>query len=337
MKLACYRFKWDSGSAEVQSIAGMLGPIDFLVSGGRHVQPMAIAPWSDDSGKEFDAMPGLLKRLRGEWPCVPFGAPSAPDNLPVGWEDVEVKGAGDDFHGFSSNNEWRLSGELPCGLEIAIDYPRDHAIRRMSRRVAGQPGRPGVDITLTVEARRDIALPIALHPVFRLPQEAGALSLKAGEFARGIVYPLPVEPGVSRFLPGGEFASLDAVPTETGSASLGSLPLDFDTEELVQLCGARGEVSLENNLENYRVTLSYDPDVFPSLLLWVSNRGRREYPWNGRHLALGVEPVRGAFDLGPGIGCNPANPIARAGFPTAVAFRRDQPFSTSYSITVEDL
>ena len=335
--MTTFRFEWDCGHAEVQSLAGMFGPVNFLTPAGRRVQPMAVAPWCDDDSPERDALPGLLRNLRGEWPCVPFGAQSLPEGLPSEWRAVDVAGTGTDFHGYSSHNEWQLTREFPCGLEIAINYPEDHAIRRLIRRIVGRPGRPGVDITLTVEARRDIALPIALHPVFRLRQEVGAMSLKAGEFARGIAYPLPVEPGVSRFLPGGEFASLDSVPTEAGSTSLESLPLDCDTEELVQLCGACGEVSLENHPENYRVTLSYDPDVFPSLLLWVSNRGRRAYPWNGRHLALGVEPVRGAFDLGPGIGCNPANPIARAGFPTAVAFRRDQPFSTSYSIMVEDL
>ena len=268
---------------------------------------------------------------------MPFGAPSAPDGLPSGWWKVDVVGAGDDFHGYSSHNEWRLAGEVPGGLEIAIDYPPGHAIRRLRRSIIGQPGKPGVDITLNVEARRDITLPIALHPVFRLPQQVGAARLRTGGFAKGLVYPLPVEPGVSRLKPGGEFAALGAVPAETGPVSLEALPLEFDTEELVQLCGTSGQVSLENRAENYRVTLEYDPAVFPSLLLWVSNRGRRAYPWNGRHLALGVEPVCGAFDLGPEISCNPANPVALAGYPTAIPLRGGQQFSTTYSIAVEGL
>ena len=331
------RFNWDCGQAEVQPLAGMLGPIEFRVPGGRLVQPMAIAPWAGDSETEFESLPGLLKQLRGEWPCVPFGAPVAPDGLPSGWRKVDVEGAGDEFHGYSSHNEWRLAGKPPGGLEIAIDYPRGHAIRRLHRNIIGRPGSPTVDVTLNVEARRDIALPIALHPVFRLPPQVGAAKLRTGGFAKGLVYPIPAEPGVSRFKPGGEFASLGAVPAETGPVSLETLPLEFDTEELVQLCGARGQVSLENRAENYRVTLAYDPAVFPSLLLWVSNRGRKAYPWNGRHLALGVEPVCGAFDLGPAISCSPANPIAVAGYPTAVPLRGGQPFSTTYSIAVEGL
>ncbi|MCY3980649.1 MAG: hypothetical protein OXF51_02525, partial [Alphaproteobacteria bacterium] len=107
--------------------------------------------------------------------------------------------------------------------------------------------------------------------------------------------------------------------------------------ELDELCGVEGTVTLENHAERYRAKLAYDPAVFPSLVLWISNRGRRNYPWNGRHLALGVEPTCGAFDLGPQVGCNPNNPIAADGFPTAVQFRAGQAFTTTYTIAVECL
>jgi hypothetical protein len=33
-------------------------------------------------------------------------------------------------------------------------------------------------------------------------------------------------------------------------------------------------------------------------MLWVSHGGRLYPPWNGRHYALGLEPVNAAFDLG---------------------------------------
>ena len=135
----------------------------------------------------------------------------------------------------------------------------------------------------------------------------------------------------------GVFASLDATPTGTGSVNLESLSRDIDTGKLAELCGASGEVSPENHRENTRQALTCDPDVLTGLLLRASNRGRRAYPWNGRHIALGVESVHGALDLlGPGTGCSPANPIAPAACPVAVAFRRDQPYSTSSSIPVED-
>jgi hypothetical protein len=33
-------------------------------------------------------------------------------------------------------------------------------------------------------------------------------------------------------------------------------------------------------------------------MLWMSNRGRPEFPWQGQHVALGAEPVNSVFDLG---------------------------------------
>jgi hypothetical protein len=80
--------------------------------------------------------------------------------------------------------------------------------------------------------------------------------------------------------------------------------------------------------------MTWDPRHFPCLQFWISNRGRQEYPWSGRHVALGVEPVCGAFDLGPAVS-NAPNPIAAAGAPTAYRFSPDERFVTRYRIEVE--
>ena len=39
---------------------------------------MQVAPWADEP--DSAALPGILQRLRGEWPCVPFGRTAAPWN-----------------------------------------------------------------------------------------------------------------------------------------------------------------------------------------------------------------------------------------------------------------
>lgn len=72
------------------------------------------------------------------------------------------------------------------------------------------------------------------------------------------------------------------------------------------------------------------------MLLWMSNRGRRFAPWNGRHLALGMEPICSAFDLGPQVSAAD-NPISRAGTPTARRFTAGESFGTTYRIEVEAL
>ena len=100
----------------------------------------------------------------------------------------------------------------------------------------------------------------------------------------------------------------------------------------MQLCGTGGEVGLVDMEQGCRTTLSFDPAVFPCVLLWIANRGRASYPWRNRFCAVGIEPVRAAFDLGVDVSCDPGNPIAKAGYPTALELAAGEVFSTSYRI-----
>ena len=327
--------RWDRGVAEVQMLGGMLGPVRFRLADGREVQPFAVAPWSDDSGSEHDALPGILKRLRGEWPCVPFGAPEVPQGLPDHWQPAAANAIGSDFHGFSAHNDWHIVERGEGTLTIGCDYPADHPIRGLRRRIEGVPGETRLKITLTIEARQAAATTLALHPVFRLPSKVESARIDPGPFAQGRVFPMALEPGVSVLTPDSTFSALDAVPAADEDIALSKLPLGIDTEELVQLVGASGHARLTVAPEGYVATLDYDPEVFPSLLLWISNRGRTAYPWNGRFLAVGIEPVRGAFDLGPDVGCDPSNPIAAAGTPTALSLSPGEIFQTTYVLGVD--
>ncbi len=332
-----FSFQWDMGQAEVQLLGGMLGPITFTLENGEKIQPMSVAPWASDRGQQFDELPGHLKRMRGEWPCIPFGHPFSPSGLPEEWTAIAESEGGGEYHGFAANNLWHLESREAGGLAIAIDYPEDHAVERLTRAFKGVEGAPALEITLCIEARKDTRLPGSLHPVFRLPSEPGGMRIRPPNFAAGFCYPVSIVEGVSQLEPGAAFHDLGAVPAKGGFADMRRVPLPRDTEEIVQICGVDGPVALDNQSEGYLVTLDFDRDVFPSVLFWYSNRGRSRYPWNGRHVALGVEPLRSPFDFGPEVGRSPDNPIARAGFSTALPLWRNKPLCTTYSIAVEKI
>ncbi len=74
--------------------------------------------------------------------------------------------------------------------------------------------------------------------------------------------------------------------------------------------------------------------MFPSCLLWLSNRGRTAYPWNGRHLAIGIEPVCAPFDLGVQHANNPKSPLLTAQHRIVHRFRAGMPLDTLYSVTL---
>jgi hypothetical protein len=321
---------WPHGLAVVQSLGGMLGPVAFRLPDGREVSPLHVAPWGDDPGRK--AFPPILQELRGEWPCIPFGT-DAPRALPEGWSaSGETFDGADIPHGHSSNAEWVFTSVSAHSIELTCDYPETHPIRRLTRTIAVDPEAPALDISLTVEARRPCRLPIGLHPTLRLPTE-GTARLAPPAFRKGRVFPLDVEPGQGLLVAGATFDWLQAIPRRTGGTlSLGHLPLSENAEELVQLCGVSGGFRLHHP-DGWHVALDWDTQHFPSLLLWISNRGRAYAPWNSRHVALGVEPVNAAFDLGPAISTAP-NPISAAGIATAQAFDPDQPFTTRYRIGV---
>jgi hypothetical protein len=319
---------WPHGMASVQALGGMLGPVTFLLPDGRQVSPLHVAPWFDDPDRH--AHPPILQELRGEWPCVPFGT-DGPRALPEGWSDrgESFDGAGVP-HGHASNTEWVFTDVDATTITLTCDYPDTHPIRRLTRTISADPDAPALDIILTVEARRPCRLPIGLHPTLRLPTN-GTARLIPPAFREGRVFPLDVEPGQGLLQPGATFDQLDAVPRRGGDQlSLAQLPLSESTEELVQLCGVTGGFRLEHP-EGWSVALDWDTDHFPSLLLWISNRGRAYAPWNGRHVALGVEPICAAFDLGPAIS-TAANPISAGGTATSQCFDPEHPFTTRYRI-----
>lgn len=323
---------WAHGVVTLQSLGGMIGPSSFVLPVGRQVSPLHIAPWFAEAMPP--GLPGVLHQLRGEWPCVPFGV-DAERNLPTKWQPQGVGFDGAEIpHGHGSNADWQFD-TAPDAIAMRCVYPETHPIKSLHREVRPDPVAAALDITLRVQARRACRLPIGLHPTFRLPSD-GFAQLIPPSFNEGRVFPQPVEK-TSLLAPDAVFSSLDAVPlADGGSLSLTQLPFATKNEELVQLCGVKGDFVLRYPGEDFQMRLSWNSDHFPSVLLWVSNQGRDYAPWNGRHLALGIEPVCSAFDLGPALSSGP-NPIADAGTPTATEFQTGQDFITHYRIAVEPL
>ncbi|MEY4751252.1 MAG: hypothetical protein RIQ60_3466 [Pseudomonadota bacterium] len=330
---AVRRLRWAHGELEVQALGGMLAPVVFRAAGHADFAPLQVAPWADEPGAE--QWDGLLRRLRGEWPCLPFGRCDLPAGMPAGWSAVTP---GDGWaHGYASHHvwQWQDTEPDPCdALALRIDYPADAEISHLQRHVRPDPARPAVDITLEVHARRAVSLPTALHPTFSLG--LGRVQLQLPGHAGGHSYPVPCEAGVSRLQPDTAFAQLRSVPTVDGAAlDLSRFPLPHDTEELLQLRGLeRGAVHLDYLDAGWRATLEWPTQALPDLMLWVSHRGRRQPPWNGRHLALGVEPVNGCFDLG-----RVARPPAGHGLAdrAGLALAPGQAFTLHYCLSAQAL
>ncbi|MBN9309279.1 hypothetical protein [Devosia sp.] len=323
---------WQHGVVSIEAMGGMVGPTLFVLPDGRQVAPFQVAPWASEPGG--DALPGILRRLRGEWPCVPFGSDA--DRAPFGgWPGSSAAATVDAFpHGYGSNHEWRFEAGEAGRITLAIDYPEDHPVRALRRTVTPDPGVAALDFELEIDMRRDCTLPIGLHPSFRLPAKLGAMQIEVGSDVSGMTFPGPVDAS-SIFDQGALLEPWHDVPLRQGGRlDLRRVPLPQATEELVQLLDLPGRAAMWNTAEGYRVRLAWNPDHYPSALLWLSNRGRTFAPWNGRHLALGFEPICSAFDLGQQVSAAD-NPISRRGVATARRFAAGDRFITRYRIEVE--
>jgi hypothetical protein len=304
----------------------------FVLPGGRQVAPFHIAPWAHEPRSED--LPAILRRLRGEWPCVPFGSDG--DRAPMGdWPGSKSATTVDALpHGFGSNNEWRFDDDGKGGIRLVVTYPDGHPIASLERRVMPDPVGAALDFELVINVREACELPLGLHPCFRLPMKPGAMHIEVSSNVAGVTFPTATDESSifkqNQFLP-----RWNDVPLVDGSRlDVSRVPLPQDTEELVQLIDMPGHASLWNSAEGYRVRLKWNREHYPSALLWFSNRGRKFAPWNGRHLALGLEPICAAFDLGQQISAAD-NLISRRGVATARNFMAGDRFVTRYRVEVE--
>ena len=313
---------WLHGRAELQRLGGMLAPVTFSAPGRPDFQPMQVAPWADEPGSA--ALPGLMRRLRGDWLCLPFGRTDPLAGLPSGWTSHAPSDAWG--HGYGSHHDWTWRpAPDPLSLAMTITTPDGMRLTRTLHAVADAPA---LDVEVRIEVATPCTLPVALHPTLRL--DAGRVVLDVPHAGKGLTYPVPAEPEVSLLVPNCAFDDLRAVPRADGSlADLTRYPQPRDSEELLQLQGVSGPVSLHYLDLGWAFTLDWDRTLLPDMLLWVSHRGRQYAPWNGRHLALGLEPVNSVFDIGRVATPPPDHPLAAR---RGIALTPERPCSIRYRI-----
>lgn len=344
--------EWDRGRLTVSSLGAMLGPVLFKLDDGREVSPLHSAPWLDrstetksrswQSNMPTDAPP-LLRELHGEWPCIPFGAASA-EGLQNGW------GVKDDIapvypHGLPANAHWDLKKISDTEVVARFDTRliqgsttqrsiNSNFTGQLERRISVKQGIARVDLSLAITSTVDTSLPIGLHPVLRLPTTPGGAMLQVENYKE--VWSYPGDTGGMRRVPAGvRTPTLNRlIDTAGDELDATALPFASNSEDLLLLTDCEGQVSLLDHKTQISTTLQWNAADLPHLLLWISNRGRLDAPWNGQHLALGIEPVCAAFDLG--VACSrSANPLNSEGHATAVTLHAGVPWQTDYALSAE--
>ena len=316
--------------AFVTEMGGHLGPITFDRK-GRKLQPYSVAPWAEERSEP--SLPLIIKALRGDFFCLPFGG----NATPFGREKHPV-------HGETANARWQFR---------SLETSEGRSCLHLSLQTKVRPGRVDKRIWLvdgqnTVYSQHVVSgmsgpMNLGHHAMLKFPDAPGSGLVSTSRFVYGQVFPqafeLPENRGYSWLKPGAEFNSLEKVSALNGeTADLTRYPARRGFEDLVMLVSdpdvpfAWTAVAFPK--ERYVWFALKDPRILRETVFWLSNGGRHYPPWNSRHInVMGLEEVTSYFHSGLAESAR-TNPISKKGFPTCLVLNARKPLAIPYIMGV---
>jgi hypothetical protein len=291
---------------------GQIAPVEFTLdpATGRTVSPYSLAPWQPADFN--DDIPVLLRVLRGDFFCFPFGIT---ENVPHP-------------HGPPANCAWSVERTAPGVAEMSLRSTQPPALLR--KRLELRPGQTALyQEHLISEAEGDFNY--GHHPILYFPEGVTA-EIRLSAWRLGRVYPGRfADPSIgerSSLRPGATINARYEVATDDGGVtSLARFPARSDRVDLVMFSAA--DPGLAWTAVTYPdfvwIALRRAED-FPSTVLWLSNGGRSAPPWQSRHTRrLGIEDVCSHFHDGAHLSARDL--LATEGVRTSRRFRRDETVS----------
>ena len=309
----------DLTSVAVTRDGGQLAPVQYVL-GNKTVTPFHVAPWA--GLKEARSLPPVLRTLRGDFFCMPFGGNDTP------WRDEQHP-----IHGETANGRWKFSESQQTREWSALELNLKMRIREGSVKkwIGLHVGHSAVYSRHIVSGASG---PMNFGHHAMLTFDSGTARISTANFQRGQVFPgefeKPALGGYSSLKAGARFKDLSKVPAADGTfADLTTYPAREGFEDLVMVSAKPGSPfgwTAVTFPESRYVWFSLkDPRVLASTVLWHSNGGRHYPPWNGRHRGvLGLEEVTSFFHYGLAQSVS-ENEVNSDGIPTFVVLSPDTP------------
>lgn len=328
-----WSFSCDRVEANLTRDGGHLAPLRFATARGV-VEPMAVAPWGEER-LSADTDP-VLRHLRGDFFCAPFGGNAEP------WRGRKVPA-----HGETATGRWAFTGLEPIegGIEFSARMRTTLIPGMVTKRISLRRGETNVYCRHILEGF-SADLCVGHHAMLSFSADRGPGHISLSPWREGRVCPTPLEApeagGYSALRTGAAFRSLARVPLAAGGlADLSTYPAREGYEDLVMVT-SRGRGPLAWTAvcfpqARYLWFALKDPAVLASTVLWHSNGGRHFPPWNGRHRrVLGLEEVTSYFHYGQAQSAAP-NPMSARGIPTVLHLPPGRPTTVNYIMGVVPL
>lgn len=325
---------WRLANTDVEAYVtvngGQLGPVTFDRK-KRRIRPYHVAPWANEPSDP--ALPMMLRALRGDFFCMPFG-----DNA------TSYRGERHPPHGETANRTWtfRQSGRRKGRTHLHVSLNTRRRQGRVDKHVMLIEGHQAVYCRHII-SQMSGNMSFGHHAMLQFPEAPGSGIISTSPFKFGQVVAPPLEApsnrGYSILKPGGNIRSLAKVPMIDGrSTDLRSYPARRGFEDLVQLFSDPSTnvawTAAAFPKEGYVWIALKDPQVLTGTILWLSNGGRHYPPWNGRHVnVMGIEEVTSYFHFGLAESVK-KNPFNKNGYRTAFRFKANRPLTVNTIMAV---
>jgi len=303
----------------------------FARGSEKPIAPYHVSPWQTE-GLKID--PPILRVLRGDFFCLPFGGNAA-----------AVNGEQHPPHGETANGEWAFAETMNeqnlHGLKLTLTSKvRAGTIDKILWIVDGQP----VVYSSHVVSGFAGPSPVAHHANLAMPAKEGVIRVSTSPIRFGITNPTrfsdPANQENQALAINAKFTDLTKVPKLDANAP------PADCTRMPQPKGAAdffGVVNKEpvagdetpawvaavNTEANTLWFALKDARVLPMTYFWIENGGRGASPWNGRNNCLGLEDACSYFadGLAPSVA---ENLLTNEGVKTAITFKADAPTTINY-------
>ncbi|CAN5449474.1 hypothetical protein BH09PLA1_BH09PLA1_20820 [soil metagenome] len=331
---------WRIATPQVQAFVtragGHVGPVTFRLN-GRKISPYSVAPWATEKSVQRDPRtPSIIKALRGDFFCMPFGGNGSPFNREKHPVHGEVANANWNFESLEKKTE---------GVQLRLSLKTKIRRARIDKSISLRKGHHAIYSRHVISGAAG-PMTIGHHAMLKFPDLPGSGVISTSRFAFGQVFPEPVERpenrGYSMLKPGAEFDSLSRVPTITGETTdLSRYPARRGFEDLVMLAGEADEpfawTAVAFASRRFVWFALKNPRVLRSTILWLSNGGRHYPPWNGRHVnVMGLEEVTANFHYGLAESVK-ANPWQERGVATHIDLAPLHPTTVNYIMAIAQI
>ena len=297
----------------ITQLGGHMAPVKFYRRSANPIQPYYISPWQREGG--MVELP-VLRPLRGDFFCMPLGGGS--------YHDEEHTP-----HGETASSRWRLVGTQNSGRVTSLTLSVRTKVRRgkVTKTLGLIDGHNVVYVRHVLEGFSG-RMPLGHHATLAMPQEPRSVNVALSPYRFGLTNPAsPGDPAAGEYYSlavNKRFKDLAKVPTiwrDQPVTDCTAFPTRHGYTDILTCVAKAGNgpswTTATFTTEGFLWFSLKPPDLLPSTLLWVSNRGRHGAPWDGRNCCLGLEEV--CSYLAEGIGSSlRANALSKAGVATAM-------------------